>query len=150
MLFAEENFEFPNLHDVMQHDDPNRFNIDWLIIGIIAFLGGIVSNLVVPARRGVLGFAAAGLVSIFTGFVAGVCANDWGASLSVQVLTAAVFGVLGNQILTYVLTCFHERNRETIINNYSDSYSQNNTDGSVGTQGGTHYQPMRIDNDDDE
>lgn len=112
-------------------------NIDWLIIGITAFLGGIVSNIVVPSRRGLYGFVAAGLVGVFCGFIAGVCANEWGASLATQILVAASFGVLGDRIISHALNQFHEQKSGVNVH-IGDNNSQSNDGQSTGWQGGYH------------
>ncbi len=77
--------------------------IEFLIIGAVTFLAGIVANIIVPARRGLLGFLNSIIVSVFVGGIAGFCSSHWGADLPVTVLVSAFFGVMADRILTAIL-----------------------------------------------
>lgn len=81
----------------------------WPTIGIIAFLGGIVSNIIMPKRRGAMGFISAAIVGIFSGGVAGVAANYFELHLGMQVLITAAFAVMGDRILTAILITRQEK-----------------------------------------
>jgi len=94
----------------------------WIVICIVAFIGGIVSNIIVPKRRGLLGFAAAGVVSIFCGGVAGICSSVFGIQTEGQIFVAAIIGVMSDRILTIAMT-----DRITNV--------QNNSGNSTGVQG---------------
>jgi hypothetical protein len=72
----------------------------WLTIGVVAFFAGIVANICRPTRRGVVGFAAAGLISVFCGSIAALCSNYTGEQ---QVVIAAVVGVFSDRVLTGLL-----------------------------------------------
>lgn len=76
---------------------------DWLTVGVIGFLAGIVTNLIVPSRRGLLGFLAAAVIGLFCGGMSGIIAGAFDASYGVQYLLAAIFGLCGNQTLTALL-----------------------------------------------
>lgn len=76
---------------------------DWLVIGVIGFLGGLVANIVVPVRRGALGFASAAIVGVFCGGVSGIIAHAYDAPYGVQYGVAAMVGVLGDRILSFVM-----------------------------------------------
>lgn len=70
---------------------------------IVAFMGGIVSNIYKKKRRGVIGFFCAGVVSVFCGGVAGMCSSGLGTSTQGQVFIAAIIGVASDLILTKLL-----------------------------------------------
>lgn len=76
---------------------------DWLVIGVIGFLGGVVANIVVPVRRGAIGFLGAAIVGVFTGGVSGIIAHAYEAPYGVQYGVAAAVGVLGDRILSWIM-----------------------------------------------
>lgn len=100
----------------MLNDDQNN----WLIIMIVAFMGGIVSNIVKPKRRGLVGFVAAGIISVFCGGVSGICASSFGMGNEGQIFIAAIVGISADRILTMYL-CGDEKT----INNFNATNQQN-------------------------
>jgi MFS family permease len=96
---------------------PDKPASDWAIITVIAFLGGVVANIIVPYRRGVWGFVGAALVGIFCGGVTGICAQAFGASEGWQWIFAAAAGVFGDRGLSAVLITRSQREEKTVINN---------------------------------
>ena len=92
---------------------------DWLTVGVIGFLAGIVTNLIVPARRGLWGFLAAAVIGLFCGGMSGIIAGAFEASYGIQYLLAAVFGLCGNQTLTALL------NRQATTVNIHGGNNQN-------------------------
>ena len=96
----------------------------WVVIALIAFLAGIVANIVRPTRRGVLGFVASGTVSVFCGTVAAISTE---LDLSNRVVIAAVVGILSDKILDWVLN-FEIAGK--VVN-----YNQINTGNGQGNQG---------------
>lgn len=76
---------------------------DWLFVGIMAFVGGVVTNIIVPVRRGLWGFFQAAIIGVFCGFVAALLASEMGASVNVQRIVAGCVGVLGDRLLSWVL-----------------------------------------------
>lgn len=109
--------------------------IDWLLIAIIAFLGGVVANIVAPTRRGVLGFVSAAVVGIFCGGVAGLAANSYGASPGAQYLLSAFCGVMGDRLLSALLERF--KNTPSSPTHVSVHGGINNI-GQTGIQGNQH------------
>lgn len=83
--------------------DKEKLTEEWFIIGTIAFIGGVVANVIVPSRRGTLGFAGAALIGVFCGGVSGICANSFGAAPGLTYLIAAISAVLGDRVLSGVL-----------------------------------------------
>ena len=102
----------------MQHND------NWIFIGIVAFIAGIVSNIVKPKRRGLLGFAAAGIIGIFCGGIAGVCSVSFGITVEGQIFIAAIVGISSDRLLTFLLC-------DRITNN---QYNSGNATGVQGNQ----------------
>lgn len=94
----------------------------WLLIGLIAFGGGVVNNIIIPARRGVWGFAAAALIGVFCGGVAGIVANGAGWPEWSQWLIAAIVGVMGDRFLSSILR--YRLDHQT-VNNYGPVGQQN-------------------------
>jgi len=82
---------------------------DWFVIGVIAFLGGVVANVIVPARRGTLGFAGAALIGVFCGGVAGISANAFGVGQGWEYLIAGIAAVLGDRTLSGALVARDNR-----------------------------------------
>lgn len=76
----------------------------WLTIAVIAFFAGIVTNILVPARRGLWGFASSAIVSVFCGGVAGITAHAFNLPEGVQFLVAAGVGVFGDRFLVLLLS----------------------------------------------
>lgn len=76
---------------------------DWLIIGVIGFLGGVVANIIVPVRRGAWGFLGAAVIGVFCGGVAGIIAHSYDAPYGVQWGLSALVGVLGDRLLSGIL-----------------------------------------------
>lgn len=72
----------------------------WLTIGIVAFFAGIIANICRPTRRGIIGFAASGIISVFCGSIAALCSNY---NVEQQVVVAAVVGVFSDRVLTTML-----------------------------------------------
>ncbi len=91
--------------------------LDYLVIGIIAFLGGVVANIVAPSRRGVAGFISAAIVGVFCGGVAGMAAHAYGASPGSTYLVCAACGVLGDRLLSALLERFS--NRPAVVNHFN-------------------------------
>lgn len=102
---------------------------DWFTVGILGFLGGVVSNIIVPLRRGVLGFISAAMVGVFCGGVAGIVANSFEVHYGIQYGTAAMVGVMGDRILTALMQWRLTRG-QTTIHNYGPTQQQfgNNND----------------------
>ena len=73
---------------------------DWLTLGVIGFMGGIVSQIVFPTRRGASGFFASATVGVFCGGIAGMAAESFQAHVGTQYLIAAFSGLLGERALT--------------------------------------------------
>lgn len=92
----------------------------WMLIMVVAFIGGIVANIVRPTRRGVIGFAASGLVSVFCGTVAAVCSK---LDIEQQILVAAIVGVMSDKLLTWGLN--FEFTQKVINNNFNAKNQQN-------------------------
>lgn len=88
----------------------------WLVITIVAFVGGIVANIVRPSRRGIVGFASAGLVAAFAGFTAGMLFGVFGYVTEVQIVVAAVVGILGDRIITWLLHTKFFGDKTIIVN----------------------------------
>lgn len=80
-----------------------RNTTDWIILGLIAFTAGIVSNIIVPDRRGILGFLAAAIVGVFTGGVAGISANAYDIHPGAQYLISATAGFFGYKLLRWAM-----------------------------------------------
>lgn len=78
-------------------------NNDHLFIGIVAFVGGVVSNIVHPKRRGAVGMMGAAIVGAFAGFTAAMVSVQLGWDFSRQFIVAAIAGVFGDRTLTYAL-----------------------------------------------
>lgn len=81
---------------------------DWLVIGVIGFLGGLVANIVVPIRRGALGFLSAAIVGVFCGGVSGIIAHAYDAPYGIQYGVAALVGVMGDRILSSIMVYRNE------------------------------------------
>lgn len=111
---------------------------EWLISWMFGLLGGTVNNIIVPARRGILGFAAAAVVGGFCGGLAGTIAWSSGFAVGVQWAAAGLCGVCGDRILTWVLTG-HDGitnvNGGRVTIHQGDRYNQNIHDQAQGNQG---------------
>lgn len=107
---------------------------DWLTLGLLGFLGGIVANIIVPVRRGALGFVGAACIGVFCGGVSGMASAEWGAGLGWQYVIAAVVGVLGDRILSAILSF---RLQHTTNVNIHGGENQN----SFGDSGNFHQGP---------
>lgn len=107
-----------------------KSGVEWLAITIFAFLGGIVSNIIVPSRRGALGFVGAAVIGIFTGCSAGFSAYAFGAPLGVILIVSSAAGVCGDRFLTALLKSTTERamtvNISGGLNNVGDNDLQGN------------------------
>lgn len=82
---------------------------DWVVIGVIAFVGGLVRNIIVPSRRGIFGYAGAALIGVFCGCTLGFSAHaaEW-PRYAQWLLTGAV-AFLGDQLLAALSRWkFHE------------------------------------------
>lgn len=125
---------------------PDKSN--WLDLGIIAFLGGIVANIIVPSRRGLGGFMSAAIIGIFCGGVAGIIAAAFEVHYGVQCFITAAAGVSGDQMLQFVLTV---KQRSTVINNtiygsQQQNIAQEGGDADIGI-GREHRKPTSGDTD---
>ena len=105
---------------------------DWLTVGVIGFLAGIVTNLIVPARRGLLGFLAAAVIGLFCGGMSGIIAGAFDASYGVQYLLAAIFGLCGNQTLTALLNRQAAYNTINITGGNNQNFLGDNAEGKQG------------------
>lgn len=83
---------------------------DWLIITVIAFMGGLVNNIIDPTRRGMLGFGVAAFVGLFCGGVAGISAHAFGAPAGLQYILSAAAAVFGDRALSGGLVMWRQRN----------------------------------------
>ncbi len=78
--------------------------MDWLVLGLMGFTGGIVANIIVPVRRGIYGFMSAAIVGVFCGGVAGMIANAYDVHVGIQYFVTATVGVLGDRVLSLIMT----------------------------------------------
>ena len=78
--------------------------LDYAMISAIAFAMGLVRAVVVPERRGAIGFVSAATVGLFCGLVAGVISREFGAATAWQYLFAAGFGIIGDRVVFWLLT----------------------------------------------
>jgi hypothetical protein len=76
---------------------------NWVLMGVLGFMGGIASNILVPARRGLLGFCAAAFLGVFCGSVAGIVASTTDVHVGWQFSLAAFVGVFGDRILSNIM-----------------------------------------------
>jgi uncharacterized membrane protein YeaQ/YmgE (transglycosylase-associated protein family) len=107
-----------------------RNTSDWLILGLIAFTAGIVSNIIVPDRRGLAGFVAAAIVGVFTGGVAGITANAYDMHPGLQYIISAASGFIGYRVLAWVASVHTGRGDTTVNINGGQNVigDRNNTD----------------------
>lgn len=104
------------------------------MIMVVAFMGGIVSNIVKPKRRGLIGFAAAGIISVFCGGVTGLCSSAFGITTEGQIFIAAIIGISSDRVLTLWL-CQDEKTTNNYIQHNSGNSQGNqvaDNDGKVG------------------
>lgn len=87
---------------------------DWLTLGLIAFIAGIVSNIIIPDRRGVLGFLSAAVVGVFCGGVAGITASAYEIHPGAQYMISAAMGLFGYKALKWIMRISSVT--ETIVN----------------------------------
>lgn len=99
-----------------------KYTYDWLVIAVIAFVGGLVANIVVPQRRGVWGFFGAATIGTFCGGVAGIMAISVEAHPVWQCFVASVAGVLGDRVLSGILQFKLSGNT---TNNFNSTNQQN-------------------------
>lgn len=76
---------------------------NWVLMGVLGFMGGIASNILVPARRGLLGFCAAAFLGVFCGSVAGIVASTTEVHVGWQFSLSAFVGVFGDRILSNIM-----------------------------------------------
>jgi uncharacterized membrane protein YeaQ/YmgE (transglycosylase-associated protein family) len=107
-------------------------NGNWLAVAVVAFLGGIVSNLVRPERTGIIGFFVSGLIAAFCGFIA---ANTSQLEPDLQVGLAAVVGVMADRLLTFALIEFWNRKTTTVNNQYIGGEQNSGQQGTGNKQG---------------
>lgn len=81
---------------------PNRLS-EWIFLWVIGFAAGVVTNIVVPARRGLVGFAAAAVVGTVCGGIAGLTAEAFEAPRGVQYLLAFFTGVTGDRLISWLI-----------------------------------------------
>lgn len=108
---------------------PEKEGPEWLMIAVFAFLGGIVSNIVVPSRRGAWGFLGAAIIGVFCGCAAGMAAQSFGADTGWQVIISASSGVLGDRILTAVFMMTHPNRFNVTIHGGQNNVGDNDIKG---------------------
>lgn len=81
---------------------PNSSLVDWIILGLLGFGGGVAVNIVSPRMRGAWGFIGASMVGLFCGLTAGMTANAFELHVGWQRFLTAIVGVLGYQILSFL------------------------------------------------
>lgn len=96
---------------------------EWVVITVLAFMGGVVANIVAPSRRGMWGFAGAAIVGVFCGCAAGLSAHAFGAHEGAQYLIASGAGVFGDRVLSGILQSRKEMNVNVSggLNNIGDN-----------------------------
>ena len=79
-----------------------------------------MSNIVKPKRRGIVGFVAAGVISVFCGGVSGICSACFDLGIEGQIFIAATIGVSSDRILTMYL-CHDDKT----VNHFNSTNQQN-------------------------
>lgn len=100
--------------------DEKKFLLDNLIISLVAFLGGIVSNIVYPQRRGAAGFIAAAVVGVFGGGVAGASGYYAGFTMGPVILITAGSSVFCDRFLVAVFMYLDSRKAPKVINIHNE------------------------------
>lgn len=98
----------------------------WVLMGVLGFMGGIVSNILVPARRGLVGFIAAAFIGVFCGSVAGIISSTTTLHLGWQYAIAAFVGVFGDRILSGVMRDRMDRANDSCNTTVNIHGGQNN------------------------
>lgn len=82
---------------------PNRL-YEWLVISLIAALGGVTRHVVAPDERvGVSGFASATIVGVFCGGLVASAAQGMNAPIEAQWFVAGLGSVCGFSVLRSLL-----------------------------------------------
>lgn len=107
---------------------------DWLIVGAIAFLGGVVSNIVYPSRRGPLGFVSAAVVGFFGGSVVGWSGSEYGLSLGSLIIITAISSVVADRVFYSVFAWLNTRAQPNTVHYNTTVYGSQQQN--IGQRGG--------------
>lgn len=116
---------------------------NWLGLGIIAFFGAVVANIVIPERRGLYGLFSATVVGVACGLTAGIAASAYEVHPGTQLIITFAMGMLSYRFLN---SLFQPKRSNTNVTNNNYGHQQQN----IGQDGGKAEWGYNLDDDESE